>query len=220
MKIFCLPISTDYFDKNTQLLNFVSKERKNKIEKYRCDKDKQLSLYAALLVRMQLSKICCTSPCELSFFSPLYGKPICRNMPQYDFSISHTGSLIFCAITKDSKVGADAEKIAPFSYDIIMQNFHNEEKEFFNSLENDDLRYMSFYKMWTMKEAYSKYLGTGLSDSILMTNTLSDKFLRNIVSFKYTDCICSVYTEPMTAYTVHELTELDISDFFSQQEIF
>lgn len=220
MKIFCLKISTDYFDKNTRLLNFVSAERRNKIEKYRFDKDKRLSLYAALLVRMQLSKICCTDPCKLSFFAPPNKKPVCRNTPEYDFSISHTENLILCAISESGKIGADAEKIAPFRNDIIMQNFHNEEKEFFNHLENDDLRYASFYRMWTMKEAYSKYLGTGLSDSILLTNTLSDDFLRNTISFKYANCICSVYAEPMTSYTVQELTEDDVLDFFRKQKVF
>mgnify|MGYP001624912330 CR=1 FL=1 len=39
---------------DTSLLSFVSKERRNKILNYHFDIDKKLSLYAALLTRMEI----------------------------------------------------------------------------------------------------------------------------------------------------------------------
>ena len=83
-----------------------------------------------------------------------------------DFSITHTQNHVFCAIidreAEPMRIGIDAEDFdrPDFSnvHDLAARWFgENEQKVFFASPTKE-----SFLRIWTRKEAYSKYTGEGL----------------------------------------------------------
>lgn len=93
------------------------------------------------------------------------GKPYLRNSNIY-FNISHSKDLV--AIIIDNKeCGIDIEYI---DYDrkidklLLKVLSPEEQKECNKSID----KYEYFYRIWTIKEAYSKYIGTGIGFSQLV----------------------------------------------------
>ena len=83
-----------------------------------------------------------------------------------DFSITHTQNHVFCAILdgehEPMRVGIDAEDLdrPDFSdFDAMVARWftENEQNAFFASPTKE-----AFLRIWTRKEAYSKYIGEGL----------------------------------------------------------
>lgn len=107
--IYLLSISPIWNDTDEKLLPFISPSRRERIAKYHYDKDRKLSLYAALLVRMQLNKLTNIPNTELSFSYGQYQKPYFQTDRDLHFNISHTHNKILCAISSQP-VGVDIEK--------------------------------------------------------------------------------------------------------------
>ena len=87
-----------------------------------------------------------------------FGKPSLPNLPIH-FSLSHCKDAVACAVS-DNNIGIDVETIVPYNPDIARRVCTLVELEMLEQSENKDLE---FIKLWTMKEAISKYEGMGLS---------------------------------------------------------
>lgn len=88
-----------------------------------------------------------------------HGKPYLANIENIHFNISHSGRMAMCAI--DTKpVGVDIEKIKPYSDNVARRIMSAEEWRAFAVAQNKE---EMFYKIWTLKEAYLKYTGDGIS---------------------------------------------------------
>lgn len=86
------------------------------------------------------------------------GKPYLADRPDIFFNLSHCRGLAVCAIS-DSEIGADCEMIRPYS--------GNAAKKIFSALEIDYVSQSaypdeSFFRIWTLKEALGKAMGTGI----------------------------------------------------------
>lgn len=141
---------------------------------------KKISLKAWSLLKQKLKELYNISINKDNIIYNEKGKPYLKNNNIY-FNISHSKDLI--AIIIDNKeCGIDIEYI---DYDrkidkLISKVLSTEEqKEFNNAID----KYEYFYKIWTIKEAYSKYIGTGISFSTLVT----EQQYTNIISYIYKD---------------------------------
>ena len=141
------------------LLRFVSNERQERIKKFRFDIDRKLSLYSELLIRFQASKVLKISNKEIVFKTGKNGKPFLLNHPDFQFNISHTRNAIVVAFSH-SEIGVDVESIKSANFAIANRFFTSSEKKHIISHDNTDY---AFYEVWTKKDAYIKYLGSGLS---------------------------------------------------------
>lgn len=154
-------LDTKIFDDEGQYLNAynsVSAERKEKVDFYRFDKDKRLSLAAGLLLEMGLSQFGIK---EYSLEYGQYGKPYIREYDWLFFSLSHSGTLAACAFY-DKEIGIDIELICDVTEPLIRQVSTDYEYDFLMHLDENQ-RKEQFFRLWTAKESYMKYLGTGLS---------------------------------------------------------
>jgi len=89
-----------------------------------------------------------------------YGKPYYVEGPE--FSISHCKTAIAVAIN-DTPIGIDVESIRRVEPSLIERTMNDEEQaEIASSV--DKMR--AFTRLWTMKEAYLKYIGTGIVDDL------------------------------------------------------
>lgn len=96
-------------------------------------------------------------PAPESWGTGEYGKPYLKDT-NIHFNISHSGSMAMCAL-HDGPVGADIEMIKPYSDAVPKRIMSDEELKFYRSSPD---REALFFKIWTLKEAYLKFTGTGL----------------------------------------------------------
>lgn len=91
------------------------------------------------------------------------GKPYLSNSC-YQVSISHSGDLAVVILTRSSSVGCDIEYYKPRSFKRISDSyFHANEAV---AIDNAACAMPVFYGLWTLKEAYGKAVGTGMSGTL------------------------------------------------------
>lgn len=119
------------------------------------------------LVRLVLARCCAVVPEALAFAANEFGRPyISAPAPSHGvhFSLSHTDGLLALAVSGTYEVGLDVEdthrptKIAG----IARSYFSPAEWSTLQHLE-DAAQRDQFFSLWTLKEAYIKALGKGLS---------------------------------------------------------
>ncbi len=140
----------------------LSQNRRNKIDAYKYDADKFLSIGAGYLFERGLRTL--KIPLQWGHVEyGRYGKPAMRtNDRVIDFNISHSGIYAVCAFSS-SEVGVDIQKTAPSVSDGVLRVACSpREYKYFGKLDGAK-RVSEFFRLWTVKESYMKYLGTGLS---------------------------------------------------------
>lgn len=237
MLTYYLPIEKDHFSNDEYALEkYISEERRNSIRKFRFDHSRLLSLYSALLARFAVCRLTDMDNSILTFSKSDLGKPFLTGHDDVDFNISHTKGMIICSVSDSGKVGVDVEQVRPIKYDIMKRCFHPEEITYINTFTNPDLKgnpleestFLStdndlteynkhFFKIWTKKEAYTKFLGTGLATDITAINVLSKELSDNLFTFEENGFIFSVYSDCCNEISPVRLDIDEISGFFTSQ---
>jgi 4'-phosphopantetheinyl transferase len=124
-------------------------------------------LVAHALLRVSLSRYADIEPSDWVFRTNPYGCPEIespRVVPPIRFNLSHTDGLVACICAIDRDVGVDVEnaqrRIA--TDEIAEASFSQEEVRSLQS-QPQALRPERFFEIWTLKEAYIKARGMGLS---------------------------------------------------------
>jgi len=127
--------------------------------------------YAAAhaLLRATLSRYGDRAPERWRFDKTANGKPflVDQGAGCASFSLSHTHGMVACAVTQDADVGVDVECIdrAVDAGEIAARFFAPTEADLLARLDADARR-DRFFDLWTLKEAFVKALGVGLSMSL------------------------------------------------------
>lgn len=134
---------------------------------FKFPKDQQLYTAAHVFLRQALSRHADMAPADWRFSSNAYGKPAITN-PAYSglqFNLSHTNGLLACVIAHRFPVGIDVErhKHLPELISLCHSIFSQTETAEILSLAGSHLREQRFFTYWTLKEAYIKARGMGLS---------------------------------------------------------
>lgn len=149
-------INNDYY----QLFrNAVSEERRMRADCYRFIDDSKRSICAELLLQYSVYQIF-GQVTELDFAYNEFGKPYINHVHGFSYNISHSGKWVAIAYA-GGEVGIDIEEIQMGNEDIVDSFFTKEEKSFINMVVGKE-REKRFTQIWTLKESYLKYLGTGL----------------------------------------------------------
>jgi 4'-phosphopantetheinyl transferase len=140
--------------------------------------DRDRDLVARALVRTTLSRYSAVEPRAWVFEAGPYGKPEIAEpvgARGLRFSLTHTDGLVALAVTLHRDIGLDAEHLGRHDCGLDVA------PRFFAPAEVNDLRAASadeqhrrFLEYWTLKEAYIKAVGAGLSmqlDSFAMQLT-------------------------------------------------
>lgn len=90
------------------------------------------------------------------------GKPYIKNYPKLHFNLSHCRRYVAVAI-HSSPVGVDIECRRKVSQSLIRRVCSEDEQQSIAAAQDPD---MEFLRLWTCKEAYLKYTGTGIVDSL------------------------------------------------------
>lgn len=133
-------------------------ERREKVLRFRFEKDRRLCLGAGLLLAHALRH---AGAYDLSLSCLPHGKPVLKNQADLHFNLSHSGTLAVCAVS-DQPVGADVEILQAADPGVAAMCFRADERAW---MEQSDAPEQAFTRLWTRKESYLKLLGTGLLQS-------------------------------------------------------
>lgn len=143
----------------------LSPEERTRADRFVFRDDRRDFLAAHALARMALSAHHPTPPAAWTFTANAFGKPaVSSGGPPRAVNLTHTRGLVAVAVGENDDVGVDAEAIDRQVAPLELAG------RFFAPSEVRDLRACSeqgrairFLELWTLKEAYIKAVGLGLS---------------------------------------------------------
>jgi 4'-phosphopantetheinyl transferase len=147
-------------------LDLLTAKEKERFNRFVFEQDRRQFLLTRALERDVLSRYLGVEPAELVLTRNEYGKPALAepvNCP-IAFNLSHTKGLSVCAVAAGQIIGVDVESLQRTNVhqDIAKRFFANSEAGFLERL-NDAPKQIEFLKLWTLKEAFIKARGLGLS---------------------------------------------------------
>lgn len=200
------------------LLELIEEEDRKQILRYQFWQDRQRSLLGHLLSRYAIIQEYALTNKEIQIRRHAYGKPYIKDYSQIHYNISHSGEWVVVAIGK-SPIGIDVENRRE-DWDLIGERVFSESEKYWsqNSYKRKAI-------LWTIKEAYVKYLGIGLSKSL---NSFSIDIKRKIItevqkpfqtSFDYfvldNDYVCSECGYTKDAYYSRKVCQAELDTFIT-----
>ncbi len=166
-------LNSNVFEK---LLGHATPSKRRKIRRYRIEADKLRGLFADLLIRAIIMEKTHLQNHQIDFGTNEYGKPYLKGRNDFHFNLSHAGEWVVAAVDIHP-VGIDVEEIQDI--DLSISNC------FFSDDEHHDLMRQAdqknyFFSLWSLKEAYIKIIGKGLSqplDSFSIRYTEDDQIV-------------------------------------------
>lgn len=159
--LWVLPLSPS--DGDEKLLEPAERARLQRLRV--ADKRRQF-LAAQADLRRVLGRYRDRGPAEIRFAYGEHGKPWLPDDPDVGFNLSHSGALAVVAVARGLELGVDLEHTArqrPFLR-LSQRYFHPAEHAWLAARPTERLA-ADFYRVWTLKEAYLKAIGTGLTVS-------------------------------------------------------
>jgi len=146
----------------------LSTDERARSERLHVERVRRRFVVAYGVLRRLLGRSLDTDPGQIRFVRNALGKPELH--PDFGgsvrFNLSHSGDLALIAIARDADVGVDVERIERRG----ASNHADVARCFFSAPEVDALSRVpthlyaeAFFNCWTMKEAYVKACGEGLS---------------------------------------------------------
>lgn len=148
--------------------SILSEREKMRAGSFRFKKNKKRFIIGRGILRIILGFYLNIKPELLEFHYGPYGKPQ-LNEKNYNeaiqFNLTHSHELALCAFTRGRRLGIDLEYITniPDLKVITTHIFSRRENMIFKKIPKNK-KLNAFLKCWTIKEAYSKAMGTGLTE--------------------------------------------------------
>ncbi len=153
-------------------LGFLSSAEKLRYDQYH-PKAARLFLISRVLVKTVLADKLGISPHQVNIQLHPNGKPFVQSSKAVYFNLTHSADVIILAVTEEGEIGVDIEQVdrefewmrvdsvlAPIEIEWIKEN---ELTDPFNV-------YQRFFQIWTLKEAYIKCTGEGMSRHLKKLN--------------------------------------------------
>lgn len=151
----------------SELRSVLSPEERDREARFHFAADRDQFLVAHGLLRVLIGRYLGEEPQQLLFAQGSYGKPtldLSAKKTDLRFNLSHSKGLVLCAVAKGREVGVDVEHIHH------MADFQRIAEKYFSPAEQAELaaspaesRLVGFFEIWTLKEAFLKARGLGLS---------------------------------------------------------
>lgn len=140
-----------------RLLETLSKERRERAERYRARGDKYLSAAAGYLLACALERAGLAA--DAAVFYGERGKPYIEGL---NFNLSHSGTIAALAVAS-GEVGVDIQKIIPVKEGLMTRVCTQREIARLQACSGEE-REREFFRLWTAKESAGKYSGRGIFD--------------------------------------------------------
>ncbi|WP_068503613.1 4'-phosphopantetheinyl transferase family protein [Paenibacillus kribbensis] len=162
MEIYAIDTSKPEAEAHYELLlNWVSLEKQQKLDRFLHREDALRGLYADVLLRWLACRQLKIPNASLQFTYNAFGKPSLLNTPAFHFNVSHSGKWVVCALD-DHPLGIDIEQLRPIDFEVGRVCFSDAEYDALMR-QDADSRLSYFYDLWTLKESFVKAEGQGLT---------------------------------------------------------
>ncbi|WP_326984036.1 4'-phosphopantetheinyl transferase superfamily protein [Chryseobacterium sp. MYb264] len=179
MKIYAVKIDQNFAENLIrELMPYVSREKQEKIGRFRKPIDSLRSLLGDLIIRLLLCSHYGFQNEKISYEYGQYGKPFLSESPHLHFNISHSGNWVI-GVVAEHKVGIDIEKITDMKPELCSLAFTEKENEMLQKLSPQERKKM-FFELWTVKESYIKATGKGLSEGLNTLEVMKERDLIRI----------------------------------------
>lgn len=170
---------TDSFALTDDLWHVLDVAEKQKASQFRRKQDQTCSVLSRGMLRSILAWYLEMDPASIEFSYGPQGKPHLPAGVGLEFSVTHSDDLILYSFVQGCRVGIDVEHETnlPEWMHMIDRLFSSREQDWVASLPAPEQR-KTFFKLWTLKEAYGKMQGDGLTDDwkeIDILSILSDQ---------------------------------------------
>ena len=162
-------------------LSVLSEDEIERAGRYRFDADRRRFAVCRTALRTILASYLHIAAKEIGLVTTSGGKPEldARLASDLRFSVSHSNELALIVLARRREVGVDVEHIRamPGMDGVIRRYFSPSEVTALESLPDDERR-RAFFRIWTLKEAYLKGCGDGLTrrlDAIDVTVPADDQ---------------------------------------------
>ena len=169
-----------------EALRGISEQRREQALKFKYELGQRLCVLAYQLLKEGLQQAYSITDNPIFEYNE-HGKPSIVGHPEIYFNLSHCKEAVVCAVS-DKPVGVDVESHREFSESLINYTLNDEE---IAEIKKSDNVAATFIRLWTMKEATSKLIGTGITHDV--------KSLIDTTKYKYTTVERQRYT-----YTICE----------------
>lgn len=143
--------------------SLLSPDEAERVSHFRFEHLRKQATAARGVLRALLGRYLECEPAEVAFVYGPQGKPSLAES-SLRFNLAHSGGLALCALTLNTPVGVDLERIRTDidHAGIARQSFSPRERADLERLA-PSLALTGFFRCWTLKEAYIKGRGGGLS---------------------------------------------------------
>ena len=236
IKIFVYQLDEKNADILLDKMSLLSLKEKEKVLKYKYDKDRALSLAGRLMFfcfanrykddcYKEVTKVSLddfreeyVSDIEISYTEN--GKGYIEGDDNLYYSISHSKDTCVCAIA-DVPVGIDIQEKRKVRENVAKRFFHDKDNEYIYEAKDDENEFIDrFIKVWTVKESYIKLTGRGIAGGM---NYFYVDFQNNNIldeSEQYTTIHGEIIKSPKTLQTegskdfLVEFKEIAIAKYF------
>jgi 4'-phosphopantetheinyl transferase len=149
-------------------LQLLSEEDRVELGQISSTSVREASTAAKILLRLALSRASnrAISAADWHFRRDGDGKPIVGDgQPQIHFSVSHCSSAVAVAVSPTLRVGIDVESVDQVLSEGVAHTFFSQFERNNLSRLRSTQRERETLRLWTLKEAFSKLIGTGLSNN-------------------------------------------------------
>lgn len=122
---------------------------------------RELHNHAHKMLRECLKLRCVEYNAETPIIKGEYGKPALAERPDIHYNISHSDGIAACMVS-DYECGIDCEKVRALRPNVMKRVFSENEKKMMEEAPESE-RDTLFFRLWTLKEAFVKTIGIGIS---------------------------------------------------------
>lgn len=149
------------YEQSLALLEIIMPERKKRIERMNNKEAVRKQILSGAFLLYCLGKTADVPVRDINLLYNSHGKPYLKNAEIY-FNLSHSGDYAVAAVS-DSDIGIDVEHLRTKRLNVAKRCFCKEEYEYILSAGSEQDQNIRFLEYWTMKEAFVKCCGAGLS---------------------------------------------------------
>ncbi len=142
-------------------LKEISAQRREQALKFKYEQGQRLCVLAYQLLKQTLREDYGISENPVFEYNE-HGKPSIVGHPEIFFNLSHCKEAAVCVVS-DQPVGIDVESIRAYKESLVNYTMNDEEIAQIKSAEDPAA---FFIRLWTMKEATTKLIGTGISNDL------------------------------------------------------
>lgn len=124
----------------------------------------------------------CLKPYNIAYCEDMlslgeHGKPFLAERPDICFNLSHSDGIAACIVSAN-ECGIDCERVREWRPNVVRRVFTPEEQALLEA-EPEGGRGLLFFRIWTLKEAFVKAVGKGISYPM---NTVEFSFANGAIS--------------------------------------